>query len=261
MMKTLRERMQDAMDDYTDSIVWVAPDIEKGEHGWEASEHPRGKTTEESNEGSFTFKTHGYSAWQKQVLREAKAKQKDFEKNGGQKGVRYDAKLEADAVTEEQARALLQMAGGQYEENKGNASGVPYQGPKSFVKLEGRFMPVPDSPPPIKLRTMKECFKNSTDFVMEHSERYDYCEGYVFLPNLPIPIHHAWVWDNKTGTLIDPTLGWMPKAQYWGVKFSSAFLIANIVKNKYYGLLMQGDTPTDLVLGNDSLYEYRMEGA
>lgn len=258
-MTYTRAQMQQAMDDWLESVVWVDVPLAKGEHGWEADEHPRGKTTEESNEGSFTFKGRGYSSTQKQWLAEAKAKQKAFEKNGGQKGVRYDAKLEADAVTKEQARDLMYRMSG-LEDVKAQQDGSPYQGPKTFVKLEGTFMRVPDEPPPIKLRTMKECFKNSTDFVMEHSKRYEYCEGYVFLPNLPIPIHHAWVWDNEKGHVIDPTLGWAPKAQYWGVKFSGEFLIANLVKQRYYGLLMQGDSPTDLVMGNDELYQYRMEG-
>ena len=49
-----------------------------------------------------------------------------------------------------------------------------------------------------KLMTMKECFKNSTNFVIDADldAGYRYCEGYGFRPGLPMLIHHAWVLDD-----------------------------------------------------------------
>ena len=51
-MNKLLQQMQAAMDQYLDSVVYVDEAVEK----WDEAEHPRGKTTPESNSGSFTTK-------------------------------------------------------------------------------------------------------------------------------------------------------------------------------------------------------------
>ena len=57
---------------------------------------------------------------------------------------------------------------------------------------------------------------------------------------------------------MDPTLGWQPKAKYLGTKFSTSYLYKALMKNKYYGLLSQGDAKRALLtIGQDPDYQYR----
>ena len=52
----------------------------------------------------------------------------------------------------------------------------------------------------------KECFFNSGKFICTDPERYDYVEGYVITENLPVAIHHGWVWDKVDEIVIEPTI-------------------------------------------------------
>jgi hypothetical protein len=136
---------------------------------------------------------------------------------------------------------------------------MKYCGTPDFVLQEGKEFKVPATPPKIALMTPKECFKNSaTMAVMERggSGKYDYVEGYTMDRLLPFPIDHAWLADKQTGEVVDPTLGWRPKAQYFGVKFDKPFVMKKLVQNGHYGLFSDGVMGCPLVLGKDKDYKY-----
>ena len=199
----------------------------------------------------------GHNAQQRGWLKEMEVEQRKAEAAGAiPRGVRYDTKLDAPEVSDEDANSLMEMYA-RYERNLAKDQGWKYGGAHDFTLGEGSVMLSPERPPAIDLMTPKECFSNSTSMVMG-SGTHRYCEGYVMLPNLPMPIHHAWVWDETTSTLMDPTLGWQPKAKYFGTKFSTPYLYKAMMKNKYYGLLVQGDNKRSLLTtGQDPEYQYR----
>lgn len=82
----------------------------------------------------------------------------------------------------------------------------------------------------------RECFANASRLAMEdHS--LTYCEGYVSV--FGVPIHHAWV-INTHDKVRDPTLKKDPKIpvrEYFGVAFSTDYVMKSLLINDTYGLL------------------------
>lgn len=204
--------------------------------------------------------TSKYSGKQADWMREHKAKQKAFAKSNP-KGIRYDAELNGERVP---LSALTEQMKFMAQVQQGNAQqhGVRYGGMEAFVLAKGQEFDVPDSPPAIALMTPKECFANAVKFMDKDgslyadTSKYQYAEGFVISPRLPFPIHHAWIVNRETGLVIDPTLGWQPKARYFGVAFETPFLRKKLVKQGYYGLLSGDVMVHDLVLGRDSDFDY-----
>lgn len=201
-----------------------------------------------------------YSGKQADWMREHKAKQKAFAKSNP-KGIRYDAELTGERVP---LSALTEQMQFMAQVQQGNAGkhGVRYGGMEAFVLAKGQEFDVPDSPPAITLMTPKECFSNAVKFMDKDgslyadTSKYQYAEGFVMSPRLPFPVHHAWVVNRETGLVIDPTLGWQPKARYFGVAFDNTFLRKKLVKQGYYGLLSGDVMVHDLVLGRDPDFDY-----
>jgi hypothetical protein len=83
----------------------------------------------------------------------------------------------------------------------------------------------------------KMCFKNAADFVTKNSERrYNYVEGYMLIsPELPILIHHAWVYDKRKKVAIEVTTD-APRAAYYGVEYTKLQLWKWLAKLRYYGI-------------------------
>lgn len=135
--------------------------------------------------------------------------------------------------------------------------GVKYGGPQDFVRNEGKEFDVPDKPPKIPLMTPKECYSNAAKTMIHEPGKYNYVEGYYTSSHLPFPIEHAWLEDKETGTVVDPTLGWQPKARYIGVAYPRKFVTQKLVKNGYYGIHSDGNTVNDVVLGLDKDYPYK----
>lgn len=79
--------------------------------------------------------------------------------------------------------------------------------------------------------TPKECFKNATWATGDG----DYCEGFGWRKDLPILVHHAW--RVKDGLVIDRTWDRPEECQYLGVVFTQRQLMAELRRNKVYGLL------------------------
>jgi hypothetical protein len=83
--------------------------------------------------------------------------------------------------------------------------------------------------------TPKMCYMNATLAVLNNNDR-TYVEGYITTHG--VPIQHAWTVD-KAGQVYDSTIN--PKngriASYFGIPFSSKYVLESSVKNKIYGLL------------------------
>jgi hypothetical protein len=102
------------------------------------------------------------------------------------------------------------------------------------------------------------CFENATKMAMRRPE-LTYVEGYV---NVLIPTHHAWLM-RPDGSIIDPTLNPVglylerPIDGYFGVPFSTEYLIASVIRNTVYGLLDgMGKASLDLVTGKTPVEEF-----
>lgn len=131
-----------------------------------------------------------------------------------------------------------------------------YASIEEFVLGEGEPMYLTPGDVALRLGTPKECFRNSTTFVLEHPDHV-YAEGYVLSPKVPVAIHHAWVLD-PDGHVLDPTLGWRQGAAYYGVGFSLPEVLTQIRATGYYGLYVpDGICMSDLVLGKDPHFQYR----
>ena len=84
-----------------------------------------------------------------------------------------------------------------------------------------------------KRKKPNNCFGNAALMALA-DERLLYVEGYVTCRG--IPIHHAWNVD-LDGKLIDPTLtGGLH--HYFGVVFTTDYLKKAVLKNGYYGSLL-----------------------
>jgi hypothetical protein len=105
-----------------------------------------------------------------------------------------------------------------------------------FVLRNGK----PYAPGPRKGRKgpERQCYMNAAKVVMCDADAVAYVEGFVINPDLPIPIHHAWVsYDGETA--MDPTLD-SANREYFGVSFTRKELVRELRKTKIYGLLDTG---------------------
>lgn len=108
---------------------------------------------------------------------------------------------------------------------------------KHGTKMEG-------AEPSLPQREIKQCFKNSTDFVAENMSRPKanqprYYEGFVVKPDLPILIHHAWNMDTY-GRVLDLTLRGCENAEYFGIHIDNDTLLRRTVEQEYYGIFSNG---------------------
>lgn len=84
----------------------------------------------------------------------------------------------------------------------------------------------------------RQCFMNATQLVLR-APTLEYVEGFVMLPALPLPIHHAWT-VSPAGSAYDNTLPDTTGCQYLGVTFSREELRAAMRASGVYGLLDTG---------------------
>lgn len=91
-------------------------------------------------------------------------------------------------------------------------------------------------PTPFKGRP-KQCFQNCFEALWNYPE-LSYCEGFAIDDDLPIAISHAWL-VNDALEVIDPTLNDKTStgATYFGVIFSTEFVVEFATKTKHYGIL------------------------
>lgn len=119
--------------------------------------------------------------------------------------------------------------------------GFHYHGPEDFVLANGKQYRVNyDTLNRFGVGTPKECYKNSTDYVLNHlSQGLTYVEGYV---SCVIPILHAWVVD-ADGEIADLTLSVADRKEqyypcdYYGVEVPTPTLMALLNYTGKYGLI------------------------
>ena len=79
----------------------------------------------------------------------------------------------------------------------------------------------------------KECFNNALKLCLISNGKYEFYQGYMLSPDIPIPIEHAW--NVKDGKVIDLTacILKLPKdTEYFGVKIPYSFLVNNLKEIK-----------------------------
>jgi hypothetical protein len=97
----------------------------------------------------------------------------------------------------------------------------------------------------------QECFRNAAVRAL-WDDSVTYVEGYV---QVVVALEHAWLIDNKTGRVIDPTIRKRGGAEgYFGVPIKRDYLRKTINRNKYYGVFywqnwgrVLADNPADIV--------------
>lgn len=107
-----------------------------------------------------------------------------------------------------------------------------------FVLRRGQHYTGRARPKGTRRGTPKECFRNATLLVLRSPTSVAYCEGYVFRPELPLPIHHAW--GVRDGHVIDTTLTDPQACEYIGVLMPLDVLRSELSRNGVYGLLDTG---------------------
>ena len=105
---------------------------------------------------------------------------------------------------------------------------------------------------------MKMCYMNATKEALDNPDR-TYVEGFVSVHG--VPIQHAWTVD-KTGQIYDPTIN--PDqgiSGYFGVPFSTDYLLKASLKNGVYGLLGHESrkTLTPLLEGNAKDFKAKVD--
>ena len=179
-----------------------------------------------------------YTAAQQQQLRDLMGSTSRQQAAGTlPKGVRSDAKLDGEAVPVEDLKSFVSMMAQNYP---------PERSAPAFILKYGQEFQSPDAPPNIKIMTPKACYENSTKMSKAMYADLEYAEGYVMLPGLPLAIGHAWNVD-KAGKVVDHTLGWSPKAAYFGVQVPENKLREEIVSSGTYGALDKSYGPSELV--------------
>lgn len=88
------------------------------------------------------------------------------------------------------------------------------------LELGRSFAPQP-KPQGIKWGRMKRCYENAFQLMTEHPTM-TYCEGFVFLEKLALPIEHAWCID-EAGGVVDNTVRASTVA-YFGIAFDRTWV-------------------------------------
>jgi hypothetical protein len=201
--------------------------------------------------------TEGLSDTEKGWLDDHKATQAKFQKETGKLGLRYDAQLTGDRLPAGDLTGYIKSIGDYQHKNMLDHGGQEkYGGTQDYVSHEGKEFDVPDEPPQVELMTPKECYSNATKLMLRNPDKYDYAEGYYASSHIPFPLEHAWVVDRATGKVVDPTLGWQPKARYFGVQYPKTFVIKKLAQNHYFGVHSDGNTVNDVALGRDKDFKY-----
>src|SRR5262245_44639141 len=130
--------------------------------------------------------------------------------------------------------------------------------PAGYMRQYGRAFAFGDDSFSGKKGPMKQCYKNAAIMVIEDHARGDnkltYVEGYLDFGGLPL--QHAWVVDNETKRVIDPTVRATDKIEgYLGVPFKYEYLRKTLVRKQTYGVLSDyenimtvlADNPADVV--------------
>lgn len=86
----------------------------------------------------------------------------------------------------------------------------------------GRFFEPSPRPKKYQKGERNQCYGNSLDLVVAHDE-LSYCEGYVLVSGVPMPMEHGWC-VTEEGGVVDVTLAKpIVPLSYFGVVFNALF--------------------------------------
>jgi len=86
-----------------------------------------------------------------------------------------------------------------------------------FVHRKGIACIAQPLPAGVRRMPAQQCFRNAFLLIDRHPDLgLTYCEGYVMLPEIALPIHHAWCIDAEN-RVVDPTLRTPEQNAYFGV--------------------------------------------
>lgn len=112
--------------------------------------------------------------------------------------------------------------------------GFQVDGIEHFILRHGlRYTPHP-LPAGYQRGPQKQCFTNS--YTLSVNEQLVYVEGYVLLPQIPIPIIHAWCVKPGSDKVIDVTSSDL--VEYYGVPFQSRYVVSQACATRYAGGLL-----------------------
>ena len=75
----------------------------------------------------------------------------------------------------------------------------------------------------VVLAKSRQCYSNA--WIIKNRRRTQnlrYCEGYVYLEDCPIPVHHGWCL-NESNEVVDPSVNQNEWAVYYGVEYDHDF--------------------------------------
>lgn len=80
----------------------------------------------------------------------------------------------------------------------------------------------------------KLCYMNAAHMAQSDTKRFVYCEGYAS-SSLGLPLPHAWVWDRRAHSAVDPT--WKDGTDYHGIAFKHSYLCRVLMARQCYGVI------------------------
>ena len=119
----------------------------------------------------------------------------------------------------------------------------PGRGFAAFMLAHGRYYTPCELPARMKRGTVKRCFANAQGAVVRAiragREPLTYVEGYACSGGLSIalPIHHGWLAD-ANGNVVDPTWEFPARSSYFGVAFSSAYVLGKAERHRSFDSLL-----------------------
>lgn len=115
-----------------------------------------------------------------------------------------------------------------------NKSSWPYTNIYDFVHKNGRIYTYHSLPKGIRKGQMGKCFMNAYHLA-ESDNRFTYVEGFALIPNVGVPILHAWCVDADDNAF-DVT--WKDgSTEYFGVPFDLSYVRKIIFSKETYGVI------------------------
>lgn len=133
--------------------------------------------------------------------------------------------------TTQMTRRCIKM----WPEDLGALSGIRYCCLEEFVLEHGQQFRVGRPTRSIRRGKTKECYRNTWNLIPDHDD-LTYVEGIGFNHEFGLGFVHAWAVDTE-GNVIDPTWGYHPKTEYFGIPFDWQFVNQIIGDTEVFGLL------------------------